>query len=259
LLLDAEWEDAVMDLQDSEKTYFVSTQDTDLLCIKVLRYLKTHRIRDKLFWERKGDEFHAMVVALPFPEEQVERVLQQFEEIDTLNQQLWPFKIFKGIESDILGNGDLDYEPEILRQFDMVVASVHSNLNMTQDKAMDRLLRAIENPYTTILGHPTGRLLLMREGYPIDHHKVIDACAANGVALELNAHPYRLDIDWRYIDYAMEKGVMVSVNPDAHEKRGYLDMHFGVLSGQKGGLQTSQTLNALNLVEFEAYLAKRKK
>jgi DNA polymerase (family 10) len=190
---------------------------------------------------------------------QVERVLQQFEEIDTLNQQLWPFKIFKGIESDILGNGDLDYEPEILRQFDMVVASVHSNLNMTQDKAMDRLLRAIENPYTTILGHPTGRLLLMREGYPIDHHKVIDACAANGVALELNAHPYRLDIDWRYIDYAMEKGVMVSVNPDAHEKRGYLDMHFGVLSGQKGGLQTSQTLNALNLVEFEAYLAKRKK
>jgi DNA polymerase (family 10) len=190
---------------------------------------------------------------------QVERVLQQFEEIDTLNQQLWPFKIFKGIESDILSNGDLDYEPEILSGFDLVVASVHSNLNMTQEKAMDRLLRAIENPYTTILGHPTGRLLLMREGYPIDHHKVIDACAANGVAIELNAHPYRLDIDWRYIDYAMEKGVMVSVNPDAHEKMGYLDMHFGVLSGQKGGLQTSQTLNALNLVEFEAYLAKRKK
>ena len=190
---------------------------------------------------------------------QVERVLQQFEEIETLNQQLWPFKIFKGIESDILSNGDLDYEPEIMSGFDLVVASVHSNLNMTQDKAMDRLLGAIENPYTTILGHPTGRLLLMREGYPIDHHKVIDACAANGVALELNAHPYRLDIDWRYVDYAMEKGVMVSVNPDAHEKRGYLDMHFGVLSGQKGGLQTSQTLNALNLVEFEAYLAKRKK
>jgi DNA polymerase (family 10) len=190
---------------------------------------------------------------------QVERVLQQFEEIDTLNQQLWPFKIFKGIESDILGNGDLDYEPEILGRFDMVVASVHSNLNMTQDKAMERLIKAVENPFTTILGHPTGRLLLMREGYPIDHHKVIDACAANGVALELNAHPYRLDIDWRYIDYAMEKGVMVSVNPDAHEKMGYLDMHFGVLSGQKGGLQTLQTLNALNLVEFEAYLANRKK
>lgn len=189
---------------------------------------------------------------------QVERVLQQFEEIDELNQQLWPFKIFKGIESDILGNGDLDYETDILKQFDLVVASVHSNLNMIEEKAMQRLLAAIENPYTTILGHPTGRLLLMREGYPVNHLKIIDACAANGVAIELNAHPYRLDIDWRYIDYAMEKGVMVSVNPDAHEKKGYLDMHFGVLSGQKGGLQTAQTLNALNLVEFEAYLAQRK-
>lgn len=190
---------------------------------------------------------------------QVERVLQQFEEIEILNQQLWPFKIFKGIESDILGNGELDYEPEILKKFDIIVASIHSNLNMSQEKAMDRLIKAIENPYTTILGHPTGRLLLMREGYPLDHSKIIDACAANGVAIELNANPYRLDIDWRYIDYAMEKGVMVSVNPDAHEKMGYLDMHFGVLSGQKGGLQTSQTLNALNLVEFEAYLANRKK
>lgn len=190
---------------------------------------------------------------------QVERVLQQFEEIDALNQQLWPFKIFKGIESDILSNGDLDYEPELLSQFDLVVASVHSNLGMTEEKAMQRLLAAIENPYTTILGHPTGRLLLMREGYPLEHHKVIDACAANGVAIELNANPYRLDIDWRYIDYAMEKGVMVSVNPDAHEKMGYWDMQFGVLSGQKGGLQKSLTLNALNLLEFENYLAKRKK
>lgn len=189
---------------------------------------------------------------------QIERVLQQFEEINELNQQLWPFKIFKGIESDILGNGDLDYDDEILKQFDLVVASVHSNLNMTQVKATERLMLAIENPYTTILGHPTGRLLLMREGYEIDHHKIIDACAANGVAIELNAHPYRLDLDWRYIDYAMEKGVMVSVNPDAHEKMGYLDMHFGVMSGQKGGLQTALTLNALNLLEFEAYLAKRK-
>jgi len=189
---------------------------------------------------------------------QVERVLQQFEEIDVLNSQLWPFKIFKGIESDILNNGELDYEPEILSQFDIVVASVHSNLGMTEEKAMQRLITAIENSYTTILGHPTGRLLLMREGYPLDHHKIIDACAANGVAIELNANPYRLDIDWRYIDYAMEKGVMVSVNPDAHEKMGYWDMQFGVFSGQKGGLLKSQTLNALNLVEFEAYLAKRK-
>lgn len=189
---------------------------------------------------------------------QVERVLQQFEEIDQLNQQLWPFKIFKGIESDILNNGDLDYSSDLLSQFDFVVASVHSNLGMSQDKAMERLIPAIENPYTTILGHPTGRLLLMREGYPLDHHKIIDACAANGVVIELNANPYRLDMDWRYIDYAMEKGVMVSVNPDAHEKMGYWDMQFGVLSGQKGGLRKSLTLNALNLQAFESYLASRK-
>ena len=188
----------------------------------------------------------------------VERVWQQFEEIDTLNKKLWPFKIFKGIESDILGNGDLDYELDLLAEFDLVVASIHSNLNMSQDKAMQRLIAAIENSFTTILGHPTGRLLLMREGYPIDHKTIIDACAHNNVAIELNANPYRLDIDWRHIDYAMEKGVMVSVNPDAHHKMGYLDMHFGVFSGRKGGLEKRLTLNALSLPEFESYLAGRK-
>ncbi|MDA1182820.1 MAG: helix-hairpin-helix domain-containing protein [Bacteroidetes bacterium] len=188
----------------------------------------------------------------------VERVWNQFEEIELLNKKLWPFKIFKGIESDILGNGDLDYEADLLAEFDLVVASVHSNLNMGQEKAMQRLIAAIENSFTTILGHPTGRLLLMREGYPIDHKTIIDACAHNNVAIELNANPYRLDIDWRHIDYAMEKGVMVSVNPDAHHKMGYLDMHFGVFSGRKGGLETVLTLNALSLPEFEAYLASRK-
>lgn len=188
----------------------------------------------------------------------VERVWNQFEEIELLNKKLWPFKIFKGIESDILGNGDLDYEADLLAEFDLVVASVHSNLNMGQEKAMQRLIAAIENSFTTILGHPTGRLLLMREGYPIDHKTIIDACAHNNVAIELNANPYRLDIDWRHIDYAMEKGVMVSVNPDAHHKMGYLDMHFGVFSGRKGGLETGLTLNALSLPEFEAYLACRK-
>ncbi|PHX92824.1 MAG: DNA polymerase/3'-5' exonuclease PolX [Flavobacteriales bacterium] len=188
----------------------------------------------------------------------VERVWNQFEEIELLNKKLWPFKIFKGIESDILGNGDLDYEADLLAEFDLVVASVHSNLNMGQEKAMQRLIAAIENSFTTILGHPTGRLLLMREAYPIDHKTIIDACAHNNVAIELNANPYRLDIDWRHIDYAMEKGVMVSVNPDAHHKMGYLDMHFGVFSGRKGGLETGLTLNALSLPEFEAYLASRK-
>src|SRR5690606_39948149 len=100
-------------------------------------------------------------------------------EIDLLNQQMAPFKIFKGIESDILSDGSLDYPDEILAQFDFVVASVHSNLKMDEQKATTRLIKAIENPFTTILGHPTGRLLLSRAGYPLDFKKIIDACAAN--------------------------------------------------------------------------------
>ena len=134
----------------------------------------------------------------------------------------------------------------ILKLFDFVVASVHSNLTMNEEKANARLLKAIENPYTTILGHPTGRLLLMRSGYQINHEMIIDACAANKVVIELNAHPYRLDIDWRWIHYAQNKGVLISINPDAHEKMGYHDMYFGTLAARKGGLLTKNTLNALN-------------
>jgi len=129
---------------------------------------------------------------------------------------------------------------------------------MDLDRAMQRLIRAIENPYTTILGHMTGRLLLMRSGYPVDHHKIIDACAHNGVAIEINAHPYRLDMDWRYIDYAQKKGVFLSINPDAHEQSGLKDMHWGVLSAAKGGLVKEFTLNALGLNEFSAYLEVQK-
>lgn len=185
---------------------------------------------------------------------QVERVIAQQKEIDKLNEELAPFKIFKGIESDILFDGSLDYPDEILATFDMVVASVHSVLRMDEKKANSRLIAAIENPYTTILGHPTGRLLLAREGYPINHEKIIDACAANNVVLELNANPYRLDIDWRWVHYAIEKGVMISVNPDAHHKDGFKDMHFGVLAGRKGGLSAAHTFNALSLEEITQYL-----
>jgi DNA polymerase (family X) len=129
---------------------------------------------------------------------------------------------------------------------------------MTEEKAMSRLIPAIENPYTTILGHPTGRLLLERAGYPIDHQKIVDACAANGVVIEINASPYRLDIDWRWIYYAMEKGVMLSINPDAHKMAGFQDMHFGLSNARKGGLVKSMTFNALTLSEIEAFLLKKK-
>jgi DNA polymerase (family 10) len=188
----------------------------------------------------------------------VETVLLQQQEIEKLNKQLFPFKIFKGIESDILGNGDLDYEEDILKTFDFIVASVHANLKMDEEKATTRLIKAIENPYTTILGHPTGRLLLGRPGYPINHKKIIDACAANKVVIELNAHPYRLDIDWRWIPYCLEKGVMISINPDAHQLKGYHDMRYGTYVARKGLLTKDNCLNAMDLNTFENYLSTKK-
>ncbi|AKD55998.1 helix-hairpin-helix domain-containing protein [Spirosoma radiotolerans] len=189
-----------------------------------------------------------------------ERVHQQQLEIDELNKGFGDeFRIFKGIESDILSDGSLDYDDATLATFDYVVASVHQTLTMTQEKATTRLLRAIENPYTTILGHPTGRLLLAREGYPIDHRAIIDACAEHNVIIEINASPYRLDIDWHWIDYAMQQGVMLSINPDAHNLVGLLDMHYGVAIGRKGGLTKAMTFNALTLEEMSNYLQNRRK
>jgi DNA polymerase (family 10) len=187
----------------------------------------------------------------------IERVLQQQEEIDHLNKKLDGFHIFKGIESDILGDGSLDYPEEILKKFDFIVASVHSNLKMDEEKATARLIKAIENPYTTILGHPTGRLLLSRKGYPINYKKVIDACAANNVVIEINANPLRLDLDWRWHQYALEKGIWLSINPDAHRNEGFLDMHYGIIVARKGGLYKEKCLNALSLQEITAVFEKK--
>jgi len=183
-----------------------------------------------------------------------ERIREQHLYIDELNKKLSPFKIFKSIECDILNDGNLDYSDNILSTFDLVITSIHSNLKMTEDKAMMRLLRAIENPHTTILGHMTGRLLLSRPGYPVDHKKIIDACAANHVVIELNAHPRRLDIDWRWIDYALEKEVLISIDPDAHTVDGYNDVKYGVLVAQKAGLTKEKNLSSFGLKEMEAYL-----
>ncbi|QEC67212.1 DNA polymerase/3'-5' exonuclease PolX [Panacibacter ginsenosidivorans] len=191
-----------------------------------------------------------------------DRLIAQHKEVDELNKKLAPFKIFKSIESDILNDGNLDYTNEVLATFAIVIASVHSNLKMKEDKAMMRLINAIENPYTSILGHPTGRLLLSRNGYPVDHKKIIDACAANNVVIELNAHPKRLDIDWRWIHYCLEKNVLISIDPDAHSIEGYHDIHYGVLAAQKAGVTKENNLSSFSLEAFEAFLkvqqAKRK-
>jgi DNA polymerase (family 10) len=186
---------------------------------------------------------------------QEDRIRAQHLEIDALNKKLAPFVIFKSIESDILNDGSLDYPDEILALFDIVIASVHSNLKMTEEKAMMRLMNAIENPYTSILGHLTGRLLLSRKGYPINHEAIIKACAANDVVIELNAHPRRLDMDWRYIHQAMQEDVLMSINPDAHAIDGFEDCRYGVLVAQKAGLSAAQNLSSFSVAEMMEFVS----
>lgn len=187
-----------------------------------------------------------------------ERVIAQQAEIDQLNQKYAPFVIFKSIEADILNEGALDYDTSILSRFDLVIASVHSNLKMSQEKAMARLLAAIQNPYTSILGHPTGRLLLSREAYPIDHAQIIDACAEHKVVIELNAHPRRLDLDWRWIGYALQKGVLISINPDAHSLAGFDDIYYGCVIAQKAGLTAHHNLSSYSLAQMHQFVAEQK-
>lgn len=181
----------------------------------------------------------------------IERVQEQAQEIKSLNAQWTDFKIYQGIESDILPNGDLDYPLEVLQTFDFVIASVHSQLKMTEEQATERLLKAIAHPCTSILGHPTGRLLLSRQGYPLDHRRIIEACAQHGVAIELNANPHRLDLDYTWIGYAMECGVKIAIQPDAHNIRGFEDLRFGLLAARKGFLLRS------HLFDLGEYLSQR--
>jgi DNA polymerase (family 10) len=188
-----------------------------------------------------------------------ERIREQHKYIDALNKKLAPFKIFKSIECDILSDGSLDYDNKTLSSFDLVITSIHSNLDMEEDKAMMRLMGAITNPYTTILGHMTGRILLRRKGYPVDHKAIIKACAENNVVIEINASPSRMDIDWRWINYALEQGVLLSINPDAHTLDDFQYIKYGTLVAQKGALPTSRNLSSFSLQEFENYLAETRK
>jgi DNA polymerase (family 10) len=187
-----------------------------------------------------------------------EAVRQQHEEVQALNasyaQADEAFRVVHGIESDILSDGALDYDDDTLALFDVVVASVHTGFSMSEAEATERIVRAVQNPHTRILGHPTGRLLLAREGYPLDHDRVIEACAEHDVAIELNANPYRLDLDWRWVRAATDRGVLISVNPDAHSTDELRNVKWGVAVGRKGWLEPSQTLNAKPLSDFEAWL-----
>jgi DNA polymerase (family X) len=173
----------------------------------------------------------------------VDTLRTQWEMIDRLNEKDGAFHIFKGIESDIQPDGSLDYDEDVLKGFDFVIASVHSGFSMKKDEMEKRIVRALENPYTTMLGHPTGRLLLSRDGYQVDMRTIIHEAAQNNVIIELNASPYRFDIDWRHLKYAKERGVLISINPDAHNAAGLADVPYGVGIARKGWQEPKDVLN----------------
>lgn len=163
-----------------------------------------------------------------------ERVMEQWSEIDYLNSELAPFKILKGTECDILPDGRLDFDDHLLAGFDFVVASIHSSFKLTMEQETERLCRALENPHVDILGHPTGRLLLRREGYPIDHNRVLECAAKHGKAIELNCNPHRLDLDWRWFERALALKIPIPINPDAHSISGLNDIDYGIDLAAKG-------------------------
>jgi DNA polymerase (family 10) len=187
-----------------------------------------------------------------------DRVRKQHAEIDRLNGTLRGIRVFKGIESDIRVDGSLDYEPEVLDLFDFVIASVHSSFRLGEDVQTARVVRALSDPHTTMLGHPTGRLLLARDGYAIDMDRVLRAAAEHGVAVEVNASPYRLDLDWRHGARARELGVRTSINPDAHSTDGMDDVEFGVACARKAGFGAKDVLNALTAEEFAEQIGRRR-
>ena len=185
-----------------------------------------------------------------------ERILLQKKEIEEVKNEL-NFPIYHGIESDILRDGSLDYTEEHLKLFNFIVASIHSGFNLEEDEMTNRIIKAIENPYTDLLGHPTGRLLLTRDPYPHNIEKIIDACVANDVAIEINSNPHRLDLDWRNILYARDKGCKFAINADAHSVDGLKDIKYGLNIARKGGVQTNEVINCFEENTFVQYINRR--
>ena len=189
----------------------------------------------------------------------IEEIDAQHAEIDRLNKRYGKsFRILKGIESDILADGALDYPDEVLARFDFVVASVHGRFKLDRKTQTQRIIRAVENPFTTILGHMTGRQLLRRPGYEVDIEAILAACAQHGVAVEINANPWRLDLDWRWHRRALDLGCMMSINPDAHSTDELDLTHWGVEMARKGGVPADRVLNALTLPRLMQHLKRRK-
>ena len=189
----------------------------------------------------------------------IAEVEEQHAAIDELNAGLGDsFRIFKGIEADILADGSLDYPDDVLGRFDFVIASVHSRFRLERDAQTERILRAVANPHTTILGHLTGRQLLRRKGYSVDIERILAACAEHGVAVEINANPWRLDLDWRWHARALELGCLFSINPDAHSVAELDLTRWGVAMARKGGVPRERVLNCLDRRAFAKFLDRRR-
>ena len=187
-----------------------------------------------------------------------ERVMQEHDHIDNVNAKMKNFVVFKGVESDILPDGSLDYPDDVLASFDFVIGSVHSNFTMSEKEMTARICRAMENPYMDILGHPTGRLLLTREPYAVDMERILACAARFGKDIELNAHPYRLDIDWRLLPEARKMGIKIAINPDAHSTADLGYTFYGLGAARKGWLEKRDVLNCLSAEELKSYFAQRR-
>jgi DNA polymerase (family X) len=207
----------------------------------------------RLGWEYLGIADHSKAAAYAGGLSEA-KVKQQQKEIDSLNASLKGFRVFKGTEVDILGDGSLDYSDKVLSLFDYVVAAIHSKFKMTEAESTKRVIKALKNKHVTFLGHPTGRLLLSREGYPINMIQVIDAASDYGKGIEINSHPFRFDLDWRLVKYAKTKKVPIYINPDAHNTDGLTDVYYGVGIARKGWLEAKDVVNTRNVRAVEKLL-----
>ena len=210
----------------------------------------------KLGWSYLGIADHSKVAAYAGGLSEA-KAKQQQKEIDKLNGRLKDLRLFKGTEVDILSDGSLDYSDKVLATFDYVVIAIHSKFKMTEAEATKRMIKALKNKYVTCIGHPTGRLLLSRDGYPINMIEVINAASDYGKGIEINAHPFRLDLDWRFVKFAKEKKVPIFINPDAHNTEGLKDVSYGVGIARKGWLEANDVVNAWDLKKVTTFLSSR--
>lgn len=239
----------LIELSDLRGTFHCHTTDSDGL--NSLDQMTA--AAQNLGWQYVGFADHSQIASYAGGMSPA-KAREQMKRIDRFNEQNKNFRVFKGVECDILPDGSMDYDNTLLSEFDYVVASIHSKFKMTEDEATKRIIKALKNKYVTILGHPTGRLLLQREGYSVNMMEIIAAASDYGKAIEINAHPMRLDLDWRFLKHARDKGVPIFINPDAHSIIGLQDVQYGVGIARKGWLEAKDVVNTWPTREIIRFL-----